>query len=166
MNGTPNDLSPDQQRTIARLGHALASGAANPATDPAWTGLVAEVARTPEDVVTLVQWVARAAYLDLLADVQRYAEKVRSFTEIKRTLRRFIETLRAATNPETIRTAAQAVTDWTSQVRREIDTTPHPDPATVDLQNALATQTQQTATMSGVLKQMHDTATVTINNMR
>jgi len=131
------------------------------------------------DVMSLVQWVLREAYLENLADLQSYADKVKFFNEQKKRARAYITELRTVTGKalDSIKASdpelGKPVDSLKEQLESSIDAlekqlgTIGEDAqlANLDLQNALQKQQQTLQMMSSVMKMLHDTAMAIIRKI-
>ena len=187
--GEPLVLTSKERKQLGRVVAALKAG--NDAA--AGKQFAAVVQSTQQDISGLVMWVLRRSYIDSDKDLRFYADKVRSFNEVKKEVRSYLAGMRAELQgkPSTARLSGVELTVTTlapgkaavkrgkPRIRTVAQWGPQLDKlqeqlatigddaqlANIDLQSAL--QQQQTLqTISNVSKMLHDTAKAVINNLR
>lgn len=145
-----------------------------------WAALVRTAApKTGLDVMTLLQWTLRQAYLENTADLRAYANKVKAINEQKKALRklitrlrgsiaagRFSETLEFDDETYTVNNQEEAealLTDLETMLNTMGEDN---QLAQMQLQDALAQMSQLLQALSNMMKKMHKAQKNLIKNLK
>ncbi len=113
----------------------------------------------PGDVNSLVQHVIRESYTEATKDLAFFAEKVKTFNDLKESVREKISEARSA-RPST--DLGGPLQTWEEKLQSVGDDA---QLANLDMQNALQRQQQALQMMSNIAKTLHDTATAVIRKI-
>ena len=148
-------LDEAQLKQLKLIASMIAKGEPTKTVNTEWEGFIGSTdALQGPDVNELVQYVLRQSYLEQIATLQQYAERVRFFDEQKKAIGDRISTARSARE----RHIASL---------EEILSTTGDDAqlANIDLQSNLQKAQELLQTSSNVSKMLHDSATAVIRKM-
>jgi hypothetical protein len=179
----PKSITPAQRRHLDEVVRLLRADKAQEALKP-WEDAIRAIRPRPQDVNALVQWVLRASYLETTEDLRFYADKVKYFNTIKKSVREYTEQLRKGEaaraveilpfkpRGEAVKLSAPKLVsrdDTQAEIKRWEEKLngigDDAQLANVDLQNILQKQQQTLQMMSNISKMLYDTAQAVIRKL-
>jgi hypothetical protein len=156
-------LKPAQLKELQDISSMIARGESVDALAGGWEKIAKDKAlfaesittgEVPADIMALVQFVLRQAYLETNKDLQYHAQKVKHYNEMKKQIRDELARVR-----KTCGDYISALEENLSSVGEDAQL------ANIDMQNMLQKQQQTIQMMSQISKTMHDTAMAVIRKI-
>jgi hypothetical protein len=155
-----SDQSANRSQEMILIVHHIANGEDFGSYKAMWEAYITALAISGGhiDVNVLVQQVLRESYLETNKDLQFYAEKVKYFNESKKQIRDYLQQLQDH---------RKIIEDQSAKLELELQSLDgNTNLEQLRLQNVLEKQQKVLETSTNISKQLHDTATAVIKNLK